>query len=481
MKTWEPILDGPLAEECWQSVAEIAEALLKPVPPRYEGDTGDHPSLASGRAGQALFYAYRTRGGRTEASDQERAGNLLDSATDALAATPLPPDLYGGFAGVAWTAQHLYSDRFADADDEAADAAPEPAAAAAAQDAAADDEAGDGDDPLGEIDGALTSFLEHTPWTGDYDLIRGLSGFGVYLLERLPRASALACVERLVDRLDETARHKPEGVTWHTSPDLLPDWQREIYKDGYYNLGLAHGVPGAIGTLSAIAAATGRMAAAGVAAGAPREQARLAERAAVVARRARDLTGGAVSWLLQQRLPAGEESWFGTALADGVESRRSRVAWCYGDPGIAAALLVAARACGEPAWEKFATDMVLDAAARPADQAGVRDAGLCHGAAGLAHLFNRFYQETGQPRLREVSRFWFERTLAHRRPGKGVAGYQSFEMPDATSEPNWRDDPGFLEGATGIGLALLGGLCSFEPAWDRVMLLSAVTDPLVAG
>ena len=36
----------------------------------------------------------------------------------------------------------------------------------------------------------------------------------------------------------------------------------------------------------------------------------------------------------------------------------------------------------------------------------------------------------------------------------------------------WRDEPGFLTGAAGIGLALLAALFPVEPAWDRVLLAS---------
>jgi hypothetical protein len=41
-----------------------------------------------------------------------------------------------------------------------------------------------------------------------------------------------------------------------------------------------------------------------------------------------------------------------------------------------------------------------------------------------------------------------------------------------TKIPGWRSEAGFLEGATGIGLALLGAISDVEPAWDRVLLLS---------
>ena len=482
MSRWQPLLKGALAERARQAVEEIAGVLAPApaAPDAPEEQAADAvlpgPSLAGGSAGGALFFAYRAQSPAGDAADMDAAATLLDRSTAALAMTPLSPDLYGGFAGVAWTAEHLYSPRFAEEEEEDV-----PAAAASGggsgddaggheaksshdADAGPDAETGD-EDPLAEIDDALLHYLERTPWTTDYDLIRGLAGLGVYALERLPRRSALVCLRTIVERLAETAEHGPQGTTWHTAPGLLPDWQRKIFPAGYYNLGMAHGVPAVIALLGATAAAAARLAEAGD------------SDARELAGRARALREGATRWLLAQRLPAGEASCFGATFSPEVPAGRSRLAWCYGDPGVAAAMLVAARADGDAALERQAVELALHAAARPADTAMVRDAGLCHGSAGLAHLFNRLYQETGEPRLAEASRSWFEAALDFRQAGVGLAGYRAFWVEDDGKTESWRNDGGLLEGVAGIGLALLAGLSDFEPAWDRVLMLSAVSLP----
>jgi hypothetical protein len=479
MKGWQPLLTGSLAERARQAVDEIAIAiapasaaaagsdqrpdvpgdperspakagapLAAPDAPGAAAADLSNPTLAGGTAGVALFFAYRAGrgGGPGAAGDTDAAALLLERCTEALATTPLAPDLYGGFSGVAWTAEHLYGPRFAPETPEATE--------------------GDGEDPLEEIDAALLHYLDHSPWKADYDLIRGLAGFGVYALERLPRPSAVACLAKIVDRFAETAEHGPQGTTWHTAPELLPDWQRAIFPGGYYNLGVAHGVPAVVAMLGAAAAAAGRMGAAGDPA------------AADLAERARSLGEGASRWLLAQQLPPGNPFRFGTTFSPETPPQRSRLAWCYGDPGIAAALLVTARARGDAALERLAIELALEAGNRPAEVSGVRDAGLCHGSAGLAHLFNRMYQETGEPQLAAVSRRWFEHALDFRQPGKGLAGYLAFQFEDDAVTERWRADPGLLEGVAGIGLALLGGLGDFAPAWDRILMLSAAgADP----
>jgi hypothetical protein len=128
-------------------------------------------------------------------------------------------------------------------------------------------------------------------------------------------------------------------------------------------------------------------------------------------------------------------------VGPGIEPAPSRLAWCYGDPGVAAALLVAAQAVGEKSRERQALEIALHAAARPPEQARVVDAGLCHGAAGLGHLFNRMFQATGEKRLAEAARFWFQRTLEFRRRGKGIGGYLAWS-PAKGRTMEWVADRG---------------------------------------
>jgi lantibiotic modifying enzyme len=374
------------------------------------GTLGRSPSedatLADGQAGLAILFAYLAQSGLVDGVD-ELSERCLDQAATAIATTDLPPSLFGGFTGVAWAAAHLEG-RVLEAGDE---------------------ESGD------EIDAALLGFLARSPWRHDYDLVSGLVGFGVYALERLPRASASALLERVVDRLEETAEHTGAGATWLTPPELLPPWQRERWPEGYYNLGLAHGVPGVIALLAGAA------------------------NAGVARETARGLLDEAVRWLLAQKLADGSGAAFPMVVPKGGRPEPSRSAWCYGDPGIAAALLGAARSVGETAWEKEALAIARRAAERPPDGTGVRDAGLCHGAAGLGHLFNRMFQATGDERLGKASRFWLERTL---------------EMRERPSE---HSDRGILEGVAGIALALLAAVSSTPPEWDRMLLVSVRSRP----
>jgi hypothetical protein len=416
--SWRPLLEGELAARAKDAVRAIAEALPEPA----------NPTLA-GKAGVALFHGYLARNALAADVHAERADRLMDQAADALATTPMRPPLHGGFTGIAWAAEHL-SRLLGEAEQE-------PGAA--------------GDDDMSqEIDETLLTALA-APWTGDYDLIRGLTGFGVYALERIPHPSAVRCLEAIVDRLDETAQtlvsHGEQGDSWFTAPELLFPHQREQYPRGAYNLGVAHGVPGAISLLAA------------------------ACRLNIRTEKARPLLEGAVRWVLSHRLSADRGATFPAWVGPGIEARPSRLAWCYGDPGIAATLLSAARAVANEDWERTALDIALHAAMAAPEDTGVQDAGLCHGALGLAHLYNRFYQAGGGQPFADAARLWYTRGLDLRQPERGIAGFESWEFgPDL--QPAWWPDPGFLTGAAGIGLALLAGLTSIEPDWDRLLMVA---------
>ena len=417
--TWRPILTGAAGGRALEAVGDIARDLRA----RYAAGAPAAPaaeaySLSDGRAGGALFHAYLGEALGDEGA-REAAVGLLEAALDAAAGGPRSAWLYQGFTGVAWALAHL-AGRLIDPGE---------------------------DDPNDAVDQALLGLLSASPWPGHYDLISGLVGTGVYALERLPRPSARACLEAVVERLAELAERRDDGVTWWTAPDLLPEWQRARHPQGYHNLGVAHGVPGVVGLL-------GRACGAGVAAAT-----------------ARPLLDGAVAWLLARRLPPDTGACFPPWVAPEEVPRPARSAWCYGDPGVAATLLLAARSVGEPAWETEAVAVARRAAARPAGESGVVDAGLCHGAAGLAHLFNRFYQATGESTFEDATRRWLGRALAYRRPGVAVGGFAT-ARPGTDGGRAWTPDPGFLDGAAGIGLVLLAAATPVEPSWDRILLLS---------
>ncbi len=113
----------------------------------------------------------------------------------------------------------------------------------------------------------------------------------------------------------------------------------------------------------------------------------------------RPLLDGAVRWLLAHLVDSAAGRTMPSFIAPGTEPVPARSAWCYGDPGVAVALLLAGRDLDEPEWQQAGIELGLRAGRRLPEQSGVTEAGICHGAAGLAHLFLRMYQLTSAEEL----------------------------------------------------------------------------------
>jgi lantibiotic modifying enzyme len=405
---WRPLLENGERERAWEAIRDVAAGLRETV---ERATAASDPSLNDGTSGIAVFYAYlAAETGEEEWSDC--AAQLIENAIDAVADRPLTPWLHGGFAGVGWALKHIEPLLFEEPED---------------------------DDAIAEW---LASALEPPVQRGEFDLISGLTGYGIYALEALPRSAAKRVLERLIERLAETGEAADGGFTWFTPPNMVPKWQLGRIPNGYYNLGVAHGVPGVISVLASCAAA-------GVL-------------------RDRTMLDGAVAWLLRQKQPA--DDWtFPHFLASGVDVTPSRAAWCYGDPGLAAALFTAGRLAGRPEWEAEALEIARRCAKRTA---GLIDASLCHGSAGLAHLYNRLYQASGDETMAETARAYYRHAVELRKPGEGIGGYLSW-----AEEQVWAPNPGFLVGAAGTALALLAAVTPREPEWDRALAISAPLDP----
>lgn len=425
-RLWRPLLEGELYRRAFDAVAAIALSLEDPPPASDRDDAGelqreiDEVSLARGRAGYALFFGFRSlveADGASESSSWDR----LNEAIDVVARVEMGPSLFMGFTGVAWATDVLDETLF-HTDSDANEA----------------------------VDEVILDVL--TAGVAEYDLISGAVGLGVYALQRLPRRNAVAAVDAVVRLLDERASRDDAGIAWFTPPDDLPAGARGVYRDGYFNLGVAHGLAGVVAFLAGVVSAL------------------------PATSKARDLLEGSVAWLLAREQEDADASAFPAVVTPSGESERTRTAWCYGDAGTAGALALAGTALDSAVLREDALRIALGVARRAPASCGVRDACLCHGAAGLAHILNRLAQELGDGELAEAARAWFARALSMREPGTGVGGFRTYRTGQDIAA-RWLDHPGMLAGAAGDGLALLAAMGDVPPAWDRALLLSHPAPP----
>ena len=370
----------------------------------------DHTTTSDDDADYATLRIY-TATDDTVPDIEDETGRALSDAIAKLGERHAP-GLYGGAARVAFAVGHLSAGE-------------------------------DADMACEMIERSLLNFLARP--TEVYDLISGLVGIAVPVLQRIADSKSSPVSEPLarniLDQLSRLARPMETGIAWFTPPELLPAWQRELAPEGYTNLGLAHGVPGVVAILARYVTA------------------------GVDAARAQLLLDGAVAYL---RSVAGPKP--GMRYPAWLPTRpdwSTRVAWCYGDLGVSVALLAAATAAERSDWRDDALALAHGMADRSFETSQVNDTGLCHGAAGVAHLFNRLAQATGDTALAAAADRWFDRTLAMRRDD-GIAGFPRAAPSDGTVK--WEPDADLLNGAAGVALALHAAISPIEPAWDQVLL-----------
>lgn len=384
-------------------VAEPRIAELADIVARELGETCDDPSLSRGLVGAAWLLAETG-----DAQHRRTARHLLARAAAMQAAQAPNVALFSGLTGLQWTLDAL-SEVLYDAEPDA-DA---------------------------DLDRLLARVLRVDRWRGDHDLVGGLVGIGVYALAN-PRARRKNDLcEAIVDQLERAAiRPAPEQATWITDAALLDSRARELFPRGRIDLGLAHGVPGVAAWLADVVMQ-------------PDIEPELEQRAG-------RLLDHAITWCLSRR--EADEHAHGYpyfALPDGsaVATARVRLAWCYGDLGVAWALTKAATARGRPDWLAAAGRAGRRAALRDPTDSGLTDPWLCHGGAGVAHVFTCLFRATGDAIYADAARTWWQRAL------------------DGADERTTRAAPALLEGAAGLGLALLAAIRDVPPRWHAFMLL----------
>lgn len=280
-----------------------------------------------------------------------------------------------------------------------------------------------------DVDYALTKDLgarDHIP----ADLMNGLAGRAIYARARWHRPSGQELLTTIVDRLLAMAESHGDGLAWRTvaNPrDAAPDLC-EQYPDGWLDLGVASGNPAILVALASHP---------------DHPRAHAAVRAGM-------------EWMYERCLPDGIAAF---AAIDGEEPMDAS-GWCYGDEGVASALFAAALAIGDQRWQTRWLEVLARAARR--EPITRRSLTLCHGCAGIGHMFNRVYQATGQRLFADAATGWFDALLGALEAGGGGRPYPSSAL---------------LQGEAGVALALEGALGTHEPFWDRTLALSIPPRP----
>lgn len=288
----------------------------------------------------------------------------------------------------------------------------------------------------------------------DYDVVSGAAGILGYLVTiEQPEDRVQEAIQKLLEYIVWLAasNKEQERKRWFLPPELYPVvLHRQQYPEGYFNCGLAHGIPGPLAALAVAWQAGHRVAG------------------------QREAMQSLVQWMIEHQL---HDEW-GVNWPAGVPLQQSysssewsmlspcRAAWCYGNPGIARALWLAGRALNDAAISQVAVEAIESVLRRPVVARGISSVTFCHGVAGLLATCLRFAHETSSSLVRQHIPQLVNQILSERSP------QHPFVFRDLESENNWVDDPGLVTGAAGVVLVLLAASTSTEPIWDRLFLIA---------
>ena len=166
-----------------------------------------------------------------------------------------------------------------------------------------------------------------------------------------------------------------------------------------------------------------------------------------------------------------EEDCFPIEIHNKKTRRRSRMGWCNGDLSCLYSLLYCAETTNNYHIKNKALSKLKTLAMHRFDTERYRvyDAGMCHGAAGIAFIFYKIQQKYPSPEFKNATFFWNKCLLKHSCYDNGIAGFQKrYKSNDGIIIAS--NEYGLLEGISGIGLALIAMLYK-GLGWESLLLL----------
>jgi len=374
--------------------------------------SGNNIGLLSGSAGELLFL-WQASQYDVELVNESKFNKKLELLQENVFNVASDHSLSAGLSGLGWFLEYINQAQGEDYDPELCE----------------------------DIDDILLNALSVSSWQGEIEMVLGLAGLSIYGSRRQLKSDQGSYYEKLISHFEHLAIQISDNIlTWQQPFNSVYRLDKEDSEKLEFNLGLAHGVPGIIAAiLPALSVPS-------------------------LFNRAKKLLIQSCDWLMLQQLNIRNKQSYFSSLTD--STYHSRLGWCYGDLTIALTLFRVGKALELPSYMDKAKEIGLHSARRGEVDAVVRDAGICHGSAGLFLIFNLLYKEIGSEELRLSADKWLDFTLSLY-DEKGIEGLYKMSGLDNT----YSECVGFLEGYAGIGLCLLAAF-NEDTDWTDSLLLS---------
>jgi len=276
------------------------------------------------------------------------------------------------------------------------------------------------------------------------DLFSGIIGSSVYFTERFSSLNTKKNIQDVLNFLIYIKKEDKKGTRWldynlmvrSQSPKinehlLLPEL---IYKEDC-NLGLAHGIPAVLQVLS------------------------LFIKNDINNDKAFILLKNSLKWFLS--IQNKKHPFFNNTLS-GLKKVNAKLGWCYNDLSISLILINIAIIINDEKLKLNAIKMAESTTKININEALVDDPFFCHGASGIAHIYNHIYQLTKQTVFFDAAIYWYD---------------QLFIMLNDLNNNNFSKTKslypeGLLSGISGVGLVLISSISNQQLSWDKCFLIN---------
>ncbi len=400
---------------------DIVEGLSRKLFRRGIEDDGDRatvnkhldPSLATGGFGLALAAGYIDRVYQDNGWDSV-AHSYMKYYAERLQHNSHNTSLFSGLAGMAFTARYLSrsGERYVNL-------------------------VGKLDDHISaSIPSVMRTLKKRYILNREFDLVSGATGVGAYLLQSGNSHGLIKILLALSDRI--AGEHGP--AFYYNKPKEHGSTARNY---DAVDTGMAHGMAGVLSLLSN-----------SMLKGAVRD----------------DRITGAIErlagWFTENMVKDSYGiNWSYRISNHPEEIDPSRTAWCYGTPGISAALRAAGNATNDKAYISTAESALTSSIKKPVRISKLESQTFCHGYCGLLQIFSRTYNDTGSSRYKRECTTLLQKILS------GFDSSSRFGYKDVNNGTHIAK-PGILDGSAGILMTILAATSKTEPDWDRMFMLS---------
>jgi lantibiotic modifying enzyme len=344
----------------------------------------------------------------------------LETCIEYYSENPSDSTLFNGFTGLGWLMQHLYNLEILSLEDI---------------------------ESLEDLDEFVEQSLERDFQTQNMDFIYGMIGKATYFFERHPTVDCTKQLTKIFKYYSNLSNQE------HPTNAAYAERKKEDDRDYSVNLGLAHGVPNVIVFLSKLYQI-----------GICKEE---------VYKELEKL----VSWFLKQKLKDTNDLGTFSTTTEETATHLGRLAWCYGDLGIVTALQHAQNVLKRESLEKEILQILKKSTKRKLETSGVFtqnnkvDNNICHGVAGVAHIYYNFSKLYENIEIQDAYEYWYTMLLKNTDANKEFLNCYSYQ---GAKKDIWTKEATLINGLAGIGLVLLSQedkIKKLPCTWDTIFLM----------